>query len=132
MANDFLGTGWAFPVGVDANGNIALAAYEVDVRQAIQVILGTCIGERVMRPTFGGGLESSVFESMSTTVLGRIQSTVFQSLVTNEQRIQVLNVNVSQSTGDPGTLLININYKVRATNTKFNLVFPFYLQQQQS
>jgi uncharacterized protein len=130
MANDFLGTGWAFPVAVDANGNIALAAYEVDVRQAIQVILGTCVGERVMRPAFGGGLESYVFESMSTTVLGRIQSTVFQSLVANEQRIQVLNVAVSQSAGDPGTLLINLSYKVRATNTKFNMVFPFYLQQQ--
>ncbi|MGB9253623.1 MAG: GPW/gp25 family protein [Candidatus Korobacteraceae bacterium] len=130
MANDFLGRGWKFPVGVDATGKIALSEYEVDVREAIQVILGTCVGERVMRPTFGGGLHDYVFESMSVTVLGRIQATVFASLVANEQRIQVLNVNVSQSAGDPGTLLIGVDYKVRASNTKFNLVFPFYLQQQ--
>jgi uncharacterized protein len=130
MPNDFLGVGWTFPVGVDATGKIKLSAYEQDVREAIQVILGTCVGERVMRPDFGGGLHDYVFESMSVTVLGKIQSTVFQSLVTYEQRIQVLNVNVAQSAGDPGTLLINLDYKVRATNTKFNLVFPFYLQQQ--
>lgn len=130
MSNDFLGRGWKFPVAVDASGNIALSEYEVDVREAIQVILGTSVGERVMRPSFGGGLENYVFESMSVTVLGRIQSTVFQSLVANEQRIQVLNVDVTQSPADAGTLLINVDYKVRATNTKFNLVFPFYLQQQ--
>ena len=117
-------------MAVDASGNIALSEYEVDVREAIQVILGTSVGERVMRPSFGGGLENYVFESMSVTVLGRIQSTVFQSLVANEQRIQVLNVDVTQSPADAGTLLINVDYKVRATNTKFNLVFPFYLQQQ--
>jgi phage baseplate assembly protein W len=130
VSNDFLGRGWKFPVAVDASGNIALSEYEVDVREAIQVILGTSVGERVMRPSFGGGLENYVFESMSVTVLGRIQSTVFQSLVANEQRIQVLNVDVTQSPADAGTLLINVDYKVRATNTKFNLVFPFYLQQQ--
>ena len=130
MSNDFLGRGWKFPVALDASGNIALSEYEVDVREAIQVILGTSVGERVMRPSFGGGLENYVFESMSVTVLGRIQSTVFQSLVANEQRIQVLNVDVTQSPADAGTLLINVDYKVRATNTKFNLVFPFYLQQQ--
>lgn len=130
MPNDFLGRGWKFPVALDASGNIALSEYEVDVREAIQVILGTSVGERVMRPSFGGGLENYVFESMSVTVLGRIQSTVFQSLVANEQRIQVLNVDVTQSPADAGTLLINVDYKVRATNTKFNLVFPFYLQQQ--
>jgi phage baseplate assembly protein W len=129
MANDFLGAGWKFPVAVDASGNIALSEYEVDVREAIQVILGTSVGERVMRPTFGGGLESYVFESMSVTVRGKIQNTVFQALVANEQRIQVLNVSVNQSPGDPGTLLIAVDYKVRATNTKFNQVFPFYLQQ---
>jgi phage baseplate assembly protein W len=129
MANDFLGVGWKFPVAVDSTGAIALSGYEVDVREAVQVILGTSVGERVMRPDFGGGLEDYVFETMSVTVLGRIQSTVFQSLVANEQRIQVLNVSVTQSTGNAGTLIIDIDYKVRATNTKFNLVFPFYLQQ---
>jgi phage baseplate assembly protein W len=130
VPNDFLGRGWKFPVSVDATGKIALSEYETDVREAVQVILGTSVGERVMRPAFGGGLQDYVFESMSATTIGRIQSTVFDTLVANEQRIQVLNVNVAQSAADAGTLLIDIDYKVRATNTKFNLVFPFYLQQQ--
>jgi phage baseplate assembly protein W len=129
VPNDFLGRGWKFPVAVDAARKIVLSEFEVDVREAIQVILGTSVGERVMRPAFGGGLQDYVFESMSATVLGRIQSTVFDALVAYEQRIQVLNVNVTQSAADAGTLLIDVDYKVRATNTKFNLVFPFYLQQ---
>ena len=130
MPNDFLGRGWKFPVGVDATGRIALSAYEQDIREAIQVILGTSRGERVMRPDFGGGLHDFVFENMSVTTMGRIQSTVFDSLVKYEQRIQVISVDVARSAADPGTLLIEVNYKVRATNTRFNLVFPFYLQQQ--
>ena len=130
MPNDFLGRGWKFPVGVDATGRIALSAYEQDIREAIQVILGTSRGERVMRPDFGGGLHDFVFENMSVTTMGRIQSTVFDSLVKYEQRIQVIAVDVARSAADPGTLLIEVNYKVRATNTRFNLVFPFYLQQQ--
>jgi uncharacterized protein len=130
VPNDFLGRGWKFPVGVDATGRIALSAYEQDIREAIQVILGTSRGERVMRPDFGGGLHDFVFENMSVTTMGRIQSTVFDSLVKYEQRIQVISVDVARSAADPGTLLIEVNYKVRATNTRFNLVFPFYLQQQ--
>jgi len=130
MPNDFLGRGWKFPVGVDATGAIALSAYEQDVREAIQVILGTARGERVMRPDFGGGLHDYVFEDMSVTTMGRIQSTVFDALVKYEQRIQVISVDVSPGAGEQGTLLIDVTYKVRATNTKFNLVFPFYLEQQ--
>ncbi len=130
MPGDFLGRGWKFPVGVDASGRIALSEYEQDIREAIQIILGTARGERVMRPDFGGGLHDYVFEKMSVTTMGRIQSTVFDALVKFEQRVQVTAVDVTQSLGDPGTLLIEVSYKVRATNTKFNLVFPFYLQQQ--
>ena len=130
MAKDFLGRGWKFPVGVDSSGKIALSEYEQDIREAIQIVLGTSRGERPMRPDVGGGLHDYVFESMSVTTMGRIQSTVFDSLVKYEQRIQVLSVDVAQSPRDAGTLQIDVSYKVRATNTKFNLVFPFYLQQQ--
>ncbi len=127
---DFLGRGWSFPVAVDASGRIALSDYENDIREALRIILLTAKGERVMRPDFGAGLHDFVFESMSATTIGRVQSAVRDALIEWEPRIQVLEVNVAAERGAVGKLLIDIDYKVRATNNRFNLVFPFYLKEQ--
>ena len=127
---DFLGRGWKFPVAVDASGRIALSEYEDDVREAIRIILMTSKGERVMQPDFGAGLYDFVFASMTATNLGRIQRAVEDALVKWEPRVQVTGVSVEPDQGELGKLLINIDYRVRATNTRFNLVFPFYLKEQ--
>lgn len=127
---DFLGRGWKFPVAVDATGRIALSEYEDDVREAIRIILMTSKGERVMQPDFGAGLYGFVFASMNSTNLGRIQRAVENALIKWEPRVQVTAVSVEPDQGELGKLLINIDYRVRATNTRFNLVFPFYLKEQ--
>ena len=127
---DFLGRGWKFPVTVDAAGRIALSEYEDDVREAIRIILMTSKGERVMQPDFGAGLYDFVFASMNSTNLGRIQRAVEDALVKWEPRVQVTAVKVEPDQSELGKLLINIDYRVRATNTRFNLVFPFYLKEQ--
>lgn len=127
---DFLGRGWKFPVAVDATGRIALSEYEDDVREAIRIILMTSKGERVMQPDFGAGLYGFVFASMNSTNLGRIQRAVEDALIKWEPRVQVTAVSVEPDQGELGKLLINIDYRVRATNTRFNLVFPFYLKEQ--
>jgi len=127
---DFLGRGWKFPVAVDAAGRIALSEYEDDVREAIRIILMTAKGERVMQPDFGAGLYDFVFASMSSTTLGRVQRAVGDALVKWEPRVEVTAVSVEPDEGEIGKLLINIDYRVRATNTRFNLVFPFYLKEQ--
>jgi|SRR5882672_688062 len=127
---DFLGRGWTFPVAVDATGSIALSEYENDIREAVRIILLTGKGERVMRPEFGAGLHDFVFESMSATTIGRVQKAVTDALIQWEPRIQVIGVNVEPEQGEIGKLLIDIEYRVRATNNRFNLVFPFYLKEQ--
>jgi phage baseplate assembly protein W len=127
---DFLGRGWSFPVAVDASGRIALSDYENDIREALRIILLTAKGERLMRPDFGAGLHDFVFESMSATTIGRVQAAVRDALIEWEPRVQVLEVNVEPERGEVGKLLIDIDYKVRATNNRFNLVFPFYLKEQ--
>ena len=129
MSKDFLGRGWKFPVAVDATGKIALSEFEQDIREAIRLVLLTIPGERVMRPDFGAGLHAFVFASMSATTLGAIQSAVQKALIQWEPRIQVLTVKVTPERGDIGQVSIDIDYRVRATNTTFNLVFPFYLQE---
>src|ERR1041385_9075576 len=127
---DFLGRGWKFPVGVDTAGRIALSEYEDDVREAIRIILMTAQGERVMQPDFGAGLYDFVFATMSSTTLGRVQRAVQDALVKWEPRVEGTAVSGEPDEGETGKLLINIDYRVRATNTRFNLVFPFYLKEQ--
>jgi phage baseplate assembly protein W len=128
MSKIFLGVGTGFPVQVDpATHGIARAAYEESVRQSILVILGTAPGERVMRPDFGCGINDLVFENLSAATIGRIDREVHEALLRLEPRIDVTGVEVSA--GANNVILINIAYEVRATNTAFNLVYPFYLQQ---
>jgi len=129
MARDFLGKGWKFPVRVDDQGKIALSEYEEDIQEAIRIILLTSLGERVMRPEFGAGLHDYVFETMSATNIGNIQTAIQDGLIEWEPRIEILAVNVEPDPGSIGKLLIDIDYRVRATNTQFNLVFPFYIEE---
>jgi phage baseplate assembly protein W len=127
MAQEFLGVGWKFPVQVDGAGNIAMSAFEQDIREAMRIILSTSKGERTMRPDFGCGIHDFVFDSMSTTTLGLIEASVREALIQWEPRIELQSVRVSTAAAEVGQLLIGIDYRVRATNNEFNLVYPFYL-----
>jgi uncharacterized protein len=127
MAKAFLGVGWKFPVQVDNTGRIAMSEFEQDIRESIRIILSTSKGERVMRPDFGCGIHDYVFGAMNTTTIGLIESSVREALTRWEPRIDLLGVRVSTAEAEAGRLLVGIDYRVRATNNEFNLVYPFYL-----
>lgn len=124
-----LGRGWRFPVEPDASGTLRYEADEEKIQQSVMVILGTTRGERVMRPEFGGRLRELVFAPMTSSTRSLIASAITDALVKWEARIDVLGVHVEDQAGDPGTLVVNIEYRVRATNSVFNLVYPFYLRE---
>ncbi len=125
----FLGVGWAFPPRLEADGSIAEAIYEEDVRQAIRIIIFTNRGERLMRPDFGAGLNEFVFEPVSTATMALIENRVREALIAWEARIDLLEVKVTSDASERNKLLIDMTYRVRATNAKHNLVYPFYLQE---
>jgi len=127
MAHEFLGHGWSFPVSVDT-GRIVEASDDDKVRQAIEIILRTAPGEHVARPDFGCGIHDLVFENLSDDVLGRVVSQVSAALASWEPRIDVLGVTAQQDLDQPNRILIEIDYQVRSTNSRLNLVFPFYVQ----
>jgi phage baseplate assembly protein W len=127
MSSSFLGVGWRFPVGLEG-GRIAMAEYEEAVRQAIWILLATARGERRMRPDFGCGIHDLVFAVNSAEAAGRVASEVRQALVQWEPRIDVIRVEAGADDSQPGRLLIEIEYRVRATNNRWNLVYPFYLE----
>lgn len=128
MSSDFLGVGWGFPVALDEAGEIQLARYEESIRQAIWIILGTAPGERAMRPDFGCGIHDLVFAVNSAGTAGRVASLVRQALLRWEPRIDLLSVDAAADPAQPNLLLIRIDYAVRTTNSRFNLVYPFYLE----
>ena len=129
MDVDFLGRGWAFPLESAADGDVALAADEDDVRQAVRLILETEPGERVMRPDFGAGLRGLVFDPINTTTVALIRHRVEEALTAWEPRIDVDRVDVSTEEAVSGKLLVRVDYRVRATNTFYNLVYPFYVRE---
>jgi phage baseplate assembly protein W len=123
MAANFLGVGWKFPVEAAPRG-VELAAGEESVHQSIWIILGTAPGERVMRPDFGCGIHNLVFALSNATTAGLIAFEVRQALLRWEPRIEVTDVRV---TPEAERLLVDIDYVIRATNSRFNLVYPFHL-----
>ena len=125
----FLGIGWAFPPGLEKDGSLREAAYEEDVRQAVWIILGTNPGERVMRPDFGAGLRRFVFEPINRSTLIRIETRIKEALIDWEPRIDIEEVRAEVRGPEGNAVLVHLSYRVRATNSLHNLVYPFYLEE---
>jgi phage baseplate assembly protein W len=129
MDSDFLGRGWDFPVRLDDDRQLRMTPDgEESVRQSIWMILSTSPGERVMRPDFGCGLHDLVFGVNNAGTATAVARAVRQALAVWEPRIDVLDVFAAPDPAEPNLLLIEINYQVRSTNSRFNLVYPFYLE----
>lgn len=124
-----LGRGWAAPARLDPLGEAAQAAGPEKVRQSVLLILGTRRGERVMRPDFGAGLEDMVFEPVTAATAALVRLRVEQGLAAWEPRIDVRGVEVSVADRAAGRLDVRIDYRIRATNTFYNLVYPFHLHE---
>ncbi len=123
----FLGSGLAFPVRIGADGKFVRASDAEAIDRAIMLILGTAKGERLMRPDFGSDLHNFMFQPLSDVNRGRLATAVQDALIAWEPRIRVLGVRVTASRSDPATALIDIEYEIRSSNTRRNLVYPFYL-----
>jgi len=129
MTRDFLGTGWAHPVGTDHRGDIELSSAEENIRQSVRIIIGTAKGERVMRPDFGCAVHDYVFAAADPATLSMIEDAVEEALVQWEPRIDVENVDAAPDPENPNRVLVEIDYWVRETNSSANLVYPFYLKE---
>jgi phage baseplate assembly protein W len=129
MDDPVLGRGWSAPAALDAGGEIRQDAGTEKVRQSILLILATRRGERAMRPDFGAGLEDFVFEPVGTTTAALIRHRVETALVQWEPRIDVAEVSVSVADRRSGRVDITVGYRIRSTNTFYNLVYPFFLRE---
>ena len=131
-APDFLGRGWSFPVDVDDDGRITLTGSADSIRQSIWSILSTAPGERVMRPDFGCAVADLVYAVNDEATAAEVAASVREALAIWEPRIDVIDVvatpgATTAGTDTPEVLLVAVDYEVRATNSRFNLVYPFYM-----
>jgi phage baseplate assembly protein W len=124
--NSFLGTGLSFPLRVNTKGEIALVSGAEDIEQSIRIILGTMPGERVMRPTFGCQAHELLFEPRNATTVGLLQDYVEEALLMWEPRVEVVHVNVNNEDSS-NALLVEIEYKIKATHDIRSIVYPFYI-----
>ena len=130
MADDqrFLGRGWGFPVTFGNGGRtVTVAEAEEDIRQSLEILLSTHVGERVLNPTFGWKRDSLVFEPLSTSFAAYLAREIETAILFFEPRITLDTVNFESEPNQEGRVLIKIDYTIKATNTRTNLVYPFYV-----
>lgn len=127
-SQSFLGTGWAFPPQFARDGRAVMVDDEADIGESLVILLSTRPGERVMRPLYGCNLHALVFEQVSETVVAAIRRSVTGAIERCEPRVQVVLVTVLPGPDLHGVLPIEIAYRVRATNTVHNLVYPFHVE----
>ncbi|ALS61700.1 GPW/gp25 family protein [Pandoraea norimbergensis] len=125
----FLGTGWAFPPRFGdsaARGRTQMVEAEADIHESLRIILSTVPGERIMQPTFGCGIKSYVFDEISESVLTEIRDAIERAILFFEPRITVEQIVIDSSAAMEGRIDVLIDYTVRGTNTRSNMVYPFY------
>jgi len=123
---DFIGQGWAFPVHVAPRGGIALAHGADELHGALRMILSTAPGERLMRPEFGCAIWDQLFAPVDANALGLMAQAVRDAVGRWEPRVELEDVVTSPDGTDPARVTIELTYRVKATNDRRNLVYPFY------
>ncbi len=130
LNTSFLGTGWSFPPTFSQEtAAVELVSDAEDVRQSLEIILSTQPGERIMHPDFGCELNQFLFEEITQGLITGIKGIIADAILYHEPRVDLEAIDISESADQQGLLFISINYLLRTTNSRFNLVYPFYLQE---
>jgi uncharacterized protein len=125
----FLGTGWSFPPQFSkASREVKIISDEEDIQNSLEVLLATKVGERIMQPGYGCNLDALLFEPINLSLQTYIKDLVSTAILYYEPRIKPENVTLN-STDTEGVILIEVDYIIRTTNTRHNLVFPFYMDE---
>lgn len=128
IEDPFIGIGWSFPPSFDRDlAQVETTTGLEDIRNSLRIILGTALGERVMNPMFGANLDSHVFEAMNTSQLSYVENLVRTAILYHEPRIDADEIAVEPDQPE-GRLDIRIGFSVRGSNSRFNMVYPYYLE----
>ncbi|HEY5674901.1 MAG TPA: GPW/gp25 family protein [Malonomonas sp.] len=125
--NPFLGTGWSFPPRFSKiKRGVELVSGEADIQESLRILLSTRVTERFLQPKYGCNLDELLFEPLNTTLKTYIRGLVKQAILRYEPRIEFEDVQIETLDEPAGKIELVVHYRVRATNSRYNLVFPFY------
>jgi phage baseplate assembly protein W len=129
MDKPFLGRGWSFPpnfVKSDNRAGVDMLSEQDDVASSLTILLGTSLGERILQPFYGCNMDELLFESMDTRLKTLMADKVETAILYNEPRVEPESVQLDDSEGLEGKVIIGIIYRIKSTNSRFNFVFPYY------
>ncbi len=130
LHKSFLGTGWGFPPEFDSlMGSVGMLSDADDIRSSLEILLSTRPGERVMLPDYGCNLDELLFEPLTTTMKTYMKDLIQTAILYHEPRIEVNKIELVDTGESAGRILITVDYNIRATNSRFNYVFPFYREE---
>ena len=126
----FLGTGWSFPPTFTSGGaEVVTVSSSEDIRQSLEILLATQSGERIMLEEYGCDLHRFLFEEVDQSLINSLAGLISDAILLYEPRITLNDVEISESQAEAGLLLIRIDYTIRTTNSRYNMVYPFYLNE---
>ncbi|HEY1164026.1 MAG TPA: GPW/gp25 family protein [Chitinophaga sp.] len=126
----FLGTGWSFPPSFDKlDASVEMVSDVADIEESIRIILSTIPGERLMQPDFGCDIKKLVFEIADTWLVSELNHIIYHALLQYEPRINFIGLTVADRSQQAGVLYVQLTYTIIATNTRHNMVYPFYYQE---
>ncbi|MEF3077319.1 GPW/gp25 family protein [Methylobacter sp. Wu1] len=127
MANSFLGRGWSFPPTFNrSNAGVEMLAEEADIASSLEILLSTRPGERLMLPQYGCNLDELLFENLDTRMKTLMADKIESAILYFEPRILLDGVRLREDQQLEGVVLIEIDYRVKTTNSRFNFVYPYY------
>ncbi|GAB1857160.1 GPW/gp25 family protein [Flavobacteriaceae bacterium MHTCC 0001] len=128
--DNFLGTGWSFPPTFNPHErSVATVSDEEDIRQSLEILMSTRLGERILLSDYGCGIHAMPFESITVTFLTKLKSIIKKAILLYEPRIDLEDVFFTSPKAEEGVINIQLQYKVRTTNSRLNYVYPFYIKE---
>ena len=126
----FLGRGWGFPPefnrGTEA---VKMLENEADIKSSLEILLSTRLGERIMVPGYGCNLDELLFNPLNLTLKTFVVDLIKTAILYHEPRIDVNKIQINSTNELEGVLLVNIDYTIRSTNSRKNMVYPFYKEE---
>ena len=128
--NEFIGRGWSFPPTFDIGlQGVEMTEQNDDIRCSLEILLTTRIGERIMEPKYGCNMDDLVFESLDANIETLIRDRIKTAILYFEPRINVIKIELSLTDELEGRIIVEIEYEIITTNSRFNFVYPFYYKE---
>lgn len=130
MDRSFLGSGWSFPPAFSNGGNeVSVVHDEEDVLQSLSLLMSTRLGERTLVSNFGSELSHYVFEEVDQALINKLTDSISDAILLHEPRVTLEKIDVTPDARESGLLLISLHYVIRAVNSRFNMVYPYYIKE---